>query len=114
MDPERSDLHTFILLRCSSFCRFDVFEMTEGLDPDLIPEETLLQYMARMGTPSRVLDMADAIMANDYGAEMSQIGLKETVCPKWQEPFVYDGGSLRNFLCKARQWLLEIFCAHFQ
>jgi hypothetical protein len=32
---------------------------------------------ARMGTPSRVIDMADAIFANDYGAEASRVGLKE-------------------------------------
>jgi monoamine oxidase len=57
----------------------EVYEMLDGLDAKLIPEETLLQYFVRMGVPSRVLDMADAIFANDYGADMSTIGLKETV-----------------------------------
>jgi monoamine oxidase len=55
----------------------DTFEMTGELDADLIPDESLLQYMVRMGTPTRVLDMADAIFANDYGNEASKIGLKE-------------------------------------
>lgn len=57
----------------------DTFEMTGEMDADLIPDENLLQYMARMGTPSRLIDMADAIFANDYGNEASNIGLKEVV-----------------------------------
>ena len=57
----------------------EVYEMLDGLDAKLIPEETLLQYFVRMGVPSRVLDLADAIFANDYGADMSTVGLKETV-----------------------------------
>lgn len=57
----------------------EVYEMLDGLDAKLIPEESLLQYFVRMGVPSRVLDMADAIFANDYGADMSRIGIKETV-----------------------------------
>jgi len=89
---------------------FDVFEMTEGLDADLIPEENLLQYMARMGTPSRVLDMADAIMANDYGAEMSQIGLKETVHEQneWkygEDYLVLDGCTMSEVVAEMAKGL---------
>ena len=81
----------------------EVFEMTEGLDPNLIPEETLLQYMVRMGTPSRMIDMADAIFANDYGAEMSKIGLKETAHEQqeWnygEDYLVLDGCNYSDIL----------------
>lgn len=88
----------------------EVFEMTEGLDPKLIPEETLLQYMARMGTPSRVLDMADAIFANDYGAEMSKIGLRETAHEQQQwnygeDYLVMDGCNFSDILADMAQGL---------
>ena len=36
-------------------------------------EPTLLQYFASCGLSSRVLDLADAIFANDYGADMSDV-----------------------------------------
>ncbi len=56
-----------------------MYEMIDGLDEKLIPEESLLQYFVRMGVPSRVLDLADAIFANDYGGDLSSVGMKETV-----------------------------------
>jgi|SaaInl85LU_5_DNA_1037374.scaffolds.fasta_scaffold190475_1 hypothetical protein len=48
--------------------------MLGEMDADLVPEETLLQYFARMNVPSRVLDMGDAIFANDYAAVSSEVG----------------------------------------
>jgi len=42
-------------------------------------EPTLLQYFASCGLSSRVLDLADAIFANDYGADMSDVGLHEVM-----------------------------------
>ena len=42
-------------------------------------EQSLLQYFAAQGLSSRVLDLADAIFANDYGADASDVGLREVV-----------------------------------
>ena len=42
-------------------------------------EQSLLQYFAAAGVGSRALDLADAIFANDYGAVMSDVGLREVV-----------------------------------
>ena len=63
----------------------EVAQMTEAFE-DLgedaakaLPEQNLLQYMTGRGVSSRVLDLADAIYANDYGADMSDVGLHETV-----------------------------------
>ena len=44
-----------------------------------LPEQSLLQYFASSGLSSRVLDLADAIFANDYGADASDVGLHEVV-----------------------------------
>ena len=49
--------------------------MLGEMEADLIPEETLLQYFARMNVPSRVMDMGDAIFANDYAAVASDVGM---------------------------------------
>jgi len=63
----------------------EVAQMTEAFEAlgepaaRALPEQTLLQYMAGRGLSSRVLDLADAIYANDYGADMSDVGLHETV-----------------------------------
>ena len=46
---------------------------------DSMPEQTLLQYFTACGLSSRVLDLADAIFANDYGADMSDVGLHEVM-----------------------------------
>ena len=40
-----------------------------------LPEQSLLQFFASRGLSSRVLDLADAIFANDYGADASDVGL---------------------------------------
>ena len=53
-----------------------VFETIENLDADLIPEESLLQYLVRMGVKSRVIDMAYPLYANDYAAETSEVEAK--------------------------------------
>ena len=50
-----------------------VFETIENLDAELIPEESLLQYLARMGVKSRVIDMAYPLYANDYAAEICEV-----------------------------------------
>ena len=50
-----------------------VFETIENLDAELIPEESLLQYLVRMGVKSRVIDMAYPLYANDYAAELSEV-----------------------------------------
>ena len=81
----------------------DTFEMTGEMDADLIPDESLLQYMARMGTSSRLIDMADAIFANDYGNEASKIGLKEVVHEQdsWkygEDYLVLDGCSFSDIV----------------
>ncbi|KAG8458703.1 hypothetical protein KFE25_012901 [Diacronema lutheri] len=55
------------------------FDALEGLVPERTREQSLLQHFVEAGLPSRVLDMADAIYANDYGAELSSIGLRETI-----------------------------------
>lgn len=58
---------------------FDVYDNIEEEDLETTKERSLLQYFTEKNVSSRVLDVADAIFANDYGAEMSQIGLKETI-----------------------------------
>ena len=88
----------------------DTFEMTGDLDADLIPEESLLQYMVRMGTPTRVLDMADAIFANDYGNEASKIGLREVAHEqdRWhhgEDYLVWDGCTWTDILTDMAQGL---------
>ena len=85
----------------------DTFEMTGELDADLIPEESLLQYMVRMGTPSRLIDMADAIFANDYGTEASNVGLRYR-CPELQSPIRY---ITYNLLAPPQYPVLEYPCA---
>ncbi|KAL1530334.1 hypothetical protein AB1Y20_001243 [Prymnesium parvum] len=63
----------------------DSFERLAEMDvPPASPagegeEQTLLQYFASCGLSSRVLDLADAIFANDYGADMSDVGLHDVV-----------------------------------
>lgn len=81
----------------------DIFEMTGDLDADLIPDESLLQYMARMGTSTRMLDMADAIFANDYGNEADKIGLKEVAHEQdqWkhgEDYLVLDGCTIADIV----------------
>ena len=44
-------------------------------------EPTLLQYFASCGLSSRVLDLADAIFANDYGADMSDVRRRYALQP---------------------------------
>ena len=55
------------------------FEKLEALDAAAVPEQSLLQYFAGCGLSSRVLDLADAIFGNDYGADMSDVGLHEVM-----------------------------------
>jgi hypothetical protein len=43
----------------------------------------VVQYLVRMGIHSRVLDMGDAIFANDYAAVMSEVGVREAVWTAW-------------------------------
>ena len=58
----------------------DAFEELGELDAASVPaEQSLLQYFASKGLSSRVLDLADAIFANDYGAEASACGLHEVI-----------------------------------
>jgi hypothetical protein len=44
------------------------FEALGGTEPAAVPEQSLLQYFVGAGVESRVLDLADAVYANDYGA----------------------------------------------
>lgn len=69
-EPEQAQ---FLIVSLTEEGPFQVFDMLGELDADLIPEETLLQYFARMNVPSRVLDMGDAIFANDYAAVASEV-----------------------------------------
>ena len=64
---------------------FDVYEEVEELDAETVEEKSLLQYFTEKNVSSRFLDVADAIFANDYGSDLSQIGLKETIIEqqKW-------------------------------
>mmetsp|Transcript_49305 Transcript_49305/g.130001 ORF Transcript_49305/g.130001 Transcript_49305/m.130001 type:complete len:486 (-) Transcript_49305:73-1530(-) len=63
---------------------YSAFDSIEDLNPHLIPEETLLQYFSRLGVKSRVLDLAYPLYANDYAAELCEVGLKETVVEQQQ------------------------------
>ena len=88
----------------------ETFEMTGDLDANLIPDESLLQYMVRMGTPTRVLDMADAIFANDYGNDASKIGMKEVAHEQdsWrhgEDYLVWDGCTWLDILKDMAQGL---------
>ena len=64
---------------------FDAYDKLEELNAEQEEERSLLQYFTEQNVTSRFLDVADAIFANDYGADMSQIGLKETIIEqqKW-------------------------------
>lgn len=55
------------------------FEKLGELEATAVAEQSLLQYFSSCGLSSRVLDLADAIFANDYGGDMSDIGLREVV-----------------------------------
>lgn len=58
------------------------FEKLGEMEPEeagLPPDQSLLQYFASCGLSSRVLDLADAIFANDYAADMSDVGLREVM-----------------------------------
>ncbi|KAJ1619998.1 hypothetical protein T492DRAFT_1081337 [Pavlovales sp. CCMP2436] len=55
------------------------FDALGELDAARTREHSLLQYFVAKGLPSRVLDMADAIYGNDYGAELSAVGVRETI-----------------------------------
>ena len=58
----------------------EAFEaLAEMPAPVASADQSLLQYFAARGLSSRALDLADAIFANDYGADMSDVGLAETV-----------------------------------
>ena len=57
----------------------DSFEKLGEMDASATREQSLLQYFVGCGLSSRVLDLADAIFANDYGAEMSDVGLREVI-----------------------------------
>lgn len=53
------------------------FDALEGSEPSALPEQSLLQYFVSAGVSSRVLDLGDAIHANDYAAVMSEVGVRE-------------------------------------
>lgn len=77
------------------------FGALEGLDPARTREQSLLQHFVAAGLPSRVLDMADAVYANDYGAELSAVGLRETIAEQnaWAHGEAYlvaDGRALSD------------------
>jgi len=55
------------------------FEKLGELERASVPEQSLLQYFTGCGLSSRVLDLADAIFANDYGGDMSDVGLHEVM-----------------------------------
>jgi hypothetical protein len=55
----------------------------------------LLQYLVRKGIHSRVLDMGDAIFANDYAAVMSEVGVREAVS---RTESMYQSSSLSSSL----------------
>lgn len=55
------------------------FERLGEPEAATMPEQSLLQYFVSCGLSSRVLDLADAIFANDYGGDMSDVGLHEVV-----------------------------------
>ena len=54
-------------------------DIGNSADESAASDTTLLEYFVDSGLSSRVLDLADAIFANDYGADMSDVGLHETV-----------------------------------
>ena len=54
-------------------------KLSEPPEPEEPPraEQSLLQYFVASGVPSRAIDLADALYANDYGAVASDVGLRE-------------------------------------
>ena len=54
-------------------------ELGEDEEVAKLPEQSLLQFFVSKGLSSRVLDLADAIFANDYGADASDVGLHEVI-----------------------------------
>lgn len=56
------------------------FEALGGTEAEAVPEQSLLQYLVAAGVESRVLDLADAIYANDYGAVRQPSLLALTAC----------------------------------
>ena len=66
----------------------DCFESVAELSLSDVPHnKSLLQYLVEEGVPSRTIDLIDAMVANDYGTECSNIGLGETV--KEQQSWSY-------------------------
>ena len=64
-------------------------------------EQSLLQYFAASGVPSRAIDLADALYANDYGAVASDVGLREVEVEQkaWtygEKYLVLRGASLQD------------------
>lgn len=57
----------------------EVFEKLGEMDAAKVADGSLLQYFTGCGLSSRVLDLADAIFANDYGSDMSDTGLREVI-----------------------------------
>ncbi len=57
----------------------EAFEKLAGLDAASLPDTSLLNYFASEGVSSRALDLADAVYANDYCAQLSEVGLRETI-----------------------------------
>ncbi len=57
----------------------EAFEALSEPTAASLPEQTLQQYFVSRGLSSRVLDLAASIYANDYGAELSDVGLREVV-----------------------------------
>jgi monoamine oxidase len=57
------------------------FEKLGEMEPSAAEgtEQSLLQFFTASGLSSRVLDLADAIFANDYAADMSDVGLHEVM-----------------------------------
>lgn len=47
--------------------------------PQDLREQSVLSWLVARGVPSRVLDLADAIYANDYGTDLSSLSVQE-VC----------------------------------
>jgi monoamine oxidase len=76
----------------------EAFESIGELDAAATAERSLLQFLTEHGVGSRVLDMANAVYANDYGADLSDIGLRETIAEQraWshgEDYIVLDGGA---------------------
>mmetsp|Transcript_1004 Transcript_1004/g.3406 ORF Transcript_1004/g.3406 Transcript_1004/m.3406 type:complete len:302 (+) Transcript_1004:42-947(+) len=91
-------------------------EAFDRIRNDFVQGETLLQYFVRQGVSSRVLDLADAIYANDYGNAASEIGAYEVAFEqeRWRHGEAYFVLETTGTLGKVVAYLAKDLDVRFQ